>query len=303
MGNEKWRKSKKKLKNWLIFKFIQALISVFNQLGREKALNLGKNLGRLSYYLIGDARKKSLKNLKIAFPQKREKELKKIAQETFENLGKNTVEFANLRNEKEKIKKIIKVENIEEFDKAYQRKKGVVALTGHIGNFELLAAFFAFSGYKVSVIGRKLYDERLDKILIQQREKLGVKNIPSTAGPKRVLKALNCGDALGVLIDQDTSRVRGIFVNFFGKKAKTPVGPILLAIRTGSPIVPMAIVREKDSTHKIIITKAIETGKNNQGNVVKITQECTKRLEEIIREYPEQWVWMHERWKTQELKS
>jgi KDO2-lipid IV(A) lauroyltransferase len=215
-------------------------------------------------------------------------------------LGKNAAEFARLKNNKEEIKDIVEVENLEEFDKAYQKNKGVMAITGHIGNFELLAASIASKGYNISVVGRKLYDERLDRILVDYREKLGVKNISSDAGAKKVLKALNSGEALGVLIDQDTSRVRGIFVDFFGRKAKTPVGPLILALRAGSPIVPIAIIRKNNENHKIIITKAIEKEKNEKENVVEITQECTKRLEDFIRQNPEQWVWMHERWKSQE---
>ena len=297
-----FKRAKKKVKNWLLYKFITSIISVLNFLPRKSSISLGRFLGRLAYFIIADARKRTQNNLKIAFgKEKNQRELKKLALNVFENVGKNVVDAVRLKNMKcDQIEKITKIEGLEYFDNAYKMGKGVIPLTGHIGNFELLAAYFSLKGYKVSVIGRELYDPRLDALLVKTRETVGLENIPSSASVKQIIKTLRSGRALGVLADQDSSRVRGVFVDFFGRPARTPVGPILLAYKTQSPIVPMAIVRDKEDKYKIIVKEPIELvfSGDKENDLVETTQKCTKVLESIIREYPSQWLWMHDRWKS-----
>jgi KDO2-lipid IV(A) lauroyltransferase len=294
--------AKKRLKNWFLYRFITSLIFVLNFLPRKSSISLGRFLGKLAYFIIADARKRTQNNLKRAFgEEKDEKELKKLALNVFENVGKNVADAVRLKNMKlEEIEKITRIEGLEYFDEAYKMGKGVIALTGHIGNFELLAAYFSLKGYKVSVIGRELYDPRLDDLLVKSRESISLENIPSSASVKQVIKALRSGRALGVLADQDSRRVRAVFVKFFEKPARTPVGPVLLAYKTQSPILPMAIVRGKDDRYKIMVREPIKlaSSEDKEKNIIETTQEYTKVLESIIREYPSQWLWMHDRWKS-----
>jgi KDO2-lipid IV(A) lauroyltransferase len=293
---------KKRVKNWLLYRFIASIIFILNFLPRKSSISLGGFLGKLTYFIIADARKRTQNNLKIAFgKEKDQRELEKLARLVFENVGKNVADAVRLKNMKwKKIEEITKIEGLEYFDNAYKMGKGVIPLTGHIGNFELLAAYFSLKGYKLSVIGRELYDPRLDALLVKSRESVGLENIPSSASVKQVIKALRSGRALGVLADQDSSKVRGVFVDFFGRPARTPVGPVLLAYKTQSPIVPMAIVREKDDKYKIIVKEPIElaTSGDKEKDIIETTQKCTKVLESIIRDYPSQWLWMHDRWKS-----
>jgi KDO2-lipid IV(A) lauroyltransferase len=259
-------------------------------------------LGKLTYIIIGQARRKTQRNLKLAFGKEwDENKLKRVACQVFVNVGKNVADAVRLKNMKwEEIDKITEIEGLEYFDQAYRLRKGVIALTGHIGNFELLAAWFSLEGYSVSVIGRELYDARLDDIVVKSRQSVGLENIPSSASVKHVIKALRSGRALGVLADQDSSRVRGVFVNFFGRPARTPVAPVLLAYKTGAPIIPMAIVRGNKNKYRIIVKPEIELTftENNEQDIIDVTQKCTQVLESIIREYPDQWLWMHDRWKS-----
>jgi len=230
--------------------------------------------------------------------------VKKLAPKVFENVGKNVADAARLKNMKwQEIEPITEIEGLEYFDDSYKMGKGVIALTGHIGNFELLAAYLSLKGYSLSVIGRELYDPRLDAILVKSRQSVGLENIPSSASVKHVIKALRSGRVLGVLADQDSSRVRGVFVNFFGMPARTPVGPVALAYQTDSPIVPMAIVRTNKNKYKIIVKPPIELvfSENKGKDIIDVTQKCTQVLESIIREYPDQWLWMHDRWKSKPL--
>lgn len=259
-------------------------------------------MGKFAYFLIRGARRKTQHNLKLAFSEEMDaKKLKRLALQVFENVGKNVADAVRLNNMKwEEINRITHIEGLEYFDNAYKMGKGVIALTGHISNFELLAAWFSIKGYKVSVIGRELYDPRLDALLVKNRKSVGLENIPSSTSVKLVVKVLRSGRTLGVLADQDSSRVRGVFVNFFGRPARTPVGPVLLAYKTGSPIVPMAILREEKNKYRIIVKPPIELifTQDRKKDTKNVTQRYTQVLESIIREYPDQWLWMHDRWKS-----
>lgn len=302
MSQSSLRSARKRLKNWSLYKLITSIIFVLNLLPRKSSISLGRFLGKLAYFIIADARKRTRNNLKTALgKEKDERELEELALNVFENVGKNVADAARLNNMKwEEIKKITRIEGLEYLDDAYKMGRGVVAVTGHIGNFELFAAYLSLKGYKLSVIGRGLYDPRLDALLVKSRESVGLENIPSTASVKQVIKALRSGRVLGVLADQDSTRVRGVFVNFFGKPARTPVGPALLAYKTESPIIPLAMVREADDKYKIMVKKQVELASSGdkEKDILETTQRYTKVLESIIREYPSQWLWMHDRWKS-----
>lgn len=294
--------TRKRVKNWLLFRLITTLISFLNFLPRNIAISVAGFLGRSAYVIIRDARRRTLHNLTLAFGNEFEQgKLRRLGSRVFSNVGKNVVDAVRLKKMRwEDIEAMTEIEGLEHFDRAYKLGKGVIALTGHIGNFELLAAWFSLRGYKVSVIGRELYDPRLNRLLVQNREKVGLENIPTTAGVKPIIKALKVGRVLGVLADQDSSRVRGVFVDSFGRPARTPVGPILLPYKTGSPIIPMAIVRKGKNRYKIIVRPEIKLAfsDDRDKDVVEVTQRCTEVLESIIREYPDQWLWMHDRWKS-----
>lgn len=299
MGKIPWSKLQKRLKNWLIYRFILILITFLNLLPRRLSLFIGGSLGKLAYLILPESRSTTLQNLKIAFPNLGTGSIREISLNVFESLGKNAVDAVRLpKMSWEEIQKITKVEGIEHLEKAYSQGRGVIGVTGHIGNFELLAAYVSLRGYKLSAIGRELYDSRLDELLIKNRQKMGVQNIYSTAGVKEVIRVLNSGRMIGVLIDQDTSRVKGIYVDFFGRKARTPIGPVVLALKLDVPIVPMAVIQTREGNYKIYVQEEIKplAGKTKEENIYYLTQKCTEFLEQVIRGYPDQWVWMHKRW-------
>ena len=302
MSKSETRRIRKRIKNWFLYRLITAIISLLNFLPRNIAIWVGGFLGKLAFLIIRDARRRTLSNLSLAFGKEmNETNLRKLACQVFENVGKNVADAVRLKKINwENLEGITEIEGLEYLNQVYKAGKGVIGLTGHIGNFEFMAAYFSLKGYKLSVVGRELYDPRLDRLLVENRENVGLENIPSSAGVKPILKALRAGKILGVLADQDSSRVRGVFVNFFGRPARTPVGPALLAYKTGSPIVPMAIVRKNDNKYKIIVKPPVELSfsENREKDIADITQKCTQVLESIIREHPDQWLWMHDRWKS-----
>jgi KDO2-lipid IV(A) lauroyltransferase len=292
----------KRIRDSLFYLLILVLVRFFNALPRKFAIRLGGFLGSLGYYLFPKDRKTSIENLRLAFGRELSSgRIKKTARQSFANIGKCAVDvFRHRKLRREGIQQLVKIEGLEYFDRAYKQNRGLVAITGHLSNFELMAAFFSQSGYKVSVVGRKIYDERLNRLLVENREIMGMKDIDADASPKGFIKHLREARVIGVLIDQDSRRFRGVFVNFFGRDAYTPVAPFVIAQRTNSPIVPTAIFRNRDYTYTLKVEPAIpfpDTG-DREKDIITVVQRCTDFLERMIREHPEQWVWMHRRWRT-----
>jgi KDO2-lipid IV(A) lauroyltransferase len=296
------KRIRKRMKNWLVYRFITSLILFFNLLPRKNAISCGKTLGTWAFLLSKDARRTTLRNLRSVFGKvKNEKELRKIALRVFENIGKNVVDVARFRKlNLSKIEGMIQPEGLKYLYSAYKKGKGVILLTGHIGNFELLGAYLSLKGYRLSAIVRDVYDPRLNKLLLRNRESVGLENISSSADVKKIIKVLKAGRILAILADQDSTRVKGTFVNFLGKAARTPVGPAFLHLKLNSPIIPMVILRNERDRYKIIIKPELEfqPAGDRKEDIRNLTQKYTHVLEEIIREHPCQWVWMHKRWKS-----
>lgn len=289
------------MKNDLLYYSAIVIIRVMNALPRNLALALGGFAGEL-WYLLGN------RDREIACSQMQRvlnlppKTLKASVRACFETMGKNLVDILRMGNwSAEYIGSIVEIEGLEHFDAAYKRGKGIICLTGHIGNFELLAAAFScYKGYKIAVIGRELYDKRFDKMLVDQREKFNIENIPTTTSIKAILKSLKAGRALGVLMDQDSTRVSGYFVDFFGKKAITAAGPMFIARKTGAPVVPIAIYRKPDDRYlvRVLPELKLEWTDNKDDDIKKALQKCNRALEELILYDPLQWIWVHDRWRT-----
>ncbi|HEY5599227.1 MAG TPA: lysophospholipid acyltransferase family protein, partial [Candidatus Manganitrophaceae bacterium] len=192
-------------------------------------------------------------------------------------------------------------EGSEYLEAAAAEGKGMILITGHIGNWELMAAALSVRGYPLHVIAAPLYDPRIDEWIVRFRERFKIETISrgSPASSKKILGVLRKKEALGLLIDQDT-RVDGVFVDFFNKKAYTPAGAAQLALRSEAATMMCFITRLPDDRHRITIEKPfLLTRTSDHEEDVKVnTARFTARIEEHIKHYPDQWVWMHRRWKT-----
>lgn len=262
-------------------------------------VNLGSFLGFLFFKFAKD-RKQVIENLHIAFPEKSDTEIQKIKADFSKHLGKSLFEFLSLNNLKGKdFEKLFYFVGKENLDAALKNGKGVILLTGHIGNWEFTGAYLASIGYPINVVAKKIYDERLNDILVGIRQAKCVKSLLRTESTKEMIKALKNNECLGILIDQDTS-VKGCFVDFFGKKCFTPIGASVMALKYNAVVLPVFTCRIENNRHLIEIQKPIEMiiSGNHDEDVVKNTQKFNDIIEQQIRKYPAQWVWVHKRWKT-----
>ncbi|MFH1715139.1 MAG: lysophospholipid acyltransferase family protein [Elusimicrobiota bacterium] len=263
------------------------------------AVKCGGILGRLVYCLLPSARYKAVQNLKPAFPDKSDKEINKITKDMFSHLGKNLFEFLSFpKLTKRKLEKLVTVTGSEYLEEAIKNGRGIIFCTGHIGNWEIFAAYYAMLNYPVNVLAKRVYDDRLNDMLSAYRMSKGVKPILRSEGTKDLIRALKNNEFLGLLIDQDTN-VKNCFVKFFNRDAATPVGAAALALKYNTPVLVAYIHRTLNNHHKItVLPVTLDKTGDTQKDIEYNTGMLTKMLEDAIRKEPSQWVWIHERWKT-----
>ena len=292
----------KRLKRQVVWSTAQFFDRLLNILPRSAAVWLGSWIGMVAWAILPRDRYRIDRHLRLVYKdQLSEPQRRNLARSFFVNTGKNLVEVVRFRKHfAQEIKPLVEVEGLEHFDRAYRAGKGVIGITGHLGNFELLAAYIASLGYEAGVIGRELPDKRLDQWLVANRQAVGLVDFPTTESPRRILAWLKSGKVLGVLIDTDSIRRRGVFVPAFGRLSYTSAGQTILGIRTGAAFVPIVCVRTPGDRYKVIARPAIEYNATDPEDelIRSLTLKCTKALEQFIADYPDQWIWLHNRWHT-----
>lgn len=287
---------RRQLRRQFQYVLISSLLLFIQVLPRSWSLALCPVLADLAWQVLPKERRKVLFNLRLIFPQECDHE--KMSREIFRAMAKNAVDAIRLpRLAGKDIESLVMASGLEHFDRAYRRGQGVVAVTGHIGCWELIPAWFAQRGYRIGVIGKRVYDPRLDRLLNRARAKWGIQVIDRDSGAKEALRALHRGQALGILIDQDT-RVASVEVRFMGHPARTPTGAAMLARKTGAAVVPLAIHRLPGGRHRLTILPELKPSpsRDRRQQTIEDVQQETRAIEELIKRDLTQWAWMHPRW-------
>jgi KDO2-lipid IV(A) lauroyltransferase len=277
-------------------------LSVINLIPLKWRISLFEGLSGLIYALDDRHRRIALRGLTLAFPEKDLKERNAIARSAFRNLARVAAEFFSLPRLNEKnFTRYITFEGLENFQKAYEKEKGILILTAHFGNWEWMAALFPLqSHHPVHVVVRPLDSRFLDSMVEQLRMRTGNQAIPKQKAMGQILRLLKAGEIVGILLDQNMAWQEGVFVDFFGEKACTNTGMALLALKTGTPVLPAFNIRQKDGRYRVVIEPEISlvrTG-DKERDVTENTQRFTQIIERYVRNYPDQWLWLHQRWKT-----
>ena len=264
---------------------------------------LGSGIGVFYYFAAKRRRQIALENLQIVFGnEKSDAERKGICRGHFRNLGKTAIEF--LRFPKltyDNIWREVAVEGKENLIGALDRGKGVIVFLPHFGNWELLALVYGvLIPNRAKAIALPIKNELLNSFVWKYRQQLGLKLIPRKRAVRETIRALRNNFAVGFFADQNAGR-DGVFVDFFGKYASTVRGPATLALKTGAPILFSIDVRQRDDRHRVFISPPVEleiSGDFEQDVRINTTR-LLKILEGYIHQYPAQWLWLHNRWKTQ----
>jgi Kdo2-lipid IVA lauroyltransferase/acyltransferase len=262
-------------------------------------LRVGARIGDLLWAMLPGRRAVALENLARAFGRERsEAEIARLGRRSFEHLGMNLVEACVFFSRPPSvILSRVDLGSPEPVQAAAALGKGVLALTAHYGNWELLAASSALSVFPLSVVMRPLDDPVLNWLIERFRRRSGVDLIAKRQALPAMRDALRQGRVVGVLLDQNASRTEGVFVPFFGIPASTSKALAVLSLRTGAPVVPIFIRRGENGRHCVAAEPAIPAPET--GDVTDYTAAFNRSIEAAIRRAPEQWFWLHRRWKTE----
>ncbi len=292
----------KRIKRWAVYRLALLAMWLLNRLPRAASQAFGAGFGRIAWRFLPRERRNIDRHLDLAYGSElTPADRTGIGRRFFINSGKNLADFIRLRDHfQDELATLVTIEGLQHYHDAFKAGRGVIGVTGHIGNWEMLAARLAMEGHPVAVIAREMYDPRLDRLLVGTREALGVKNVPTTASPRVLLEWLKNNGIIGVLIDTDSMRVRSEFVDWFGRPANTPIGQSLLGLRAGAAFIPAVCLRRPGNKYHIVIREQVrveETG-DREADALRLTQACVRELETIITAHKDQWIWLHNRWNT-----
>lgn len=276
----------------------------FAALPLTTALRVGAWLGEFFYLLDFRDRRVAMFNLGIAFPEKAIAERRRILRASCRNLGRVAAEFCHLPQlEAGALEGLVSFADRDAWERALRRadETGAVILTGHFGNWELLAYAHGLLGHPVTLVHRPMHNPLFDAAITRVRVGSGTQAIKKKAAAKEALRALRRHGILAIPSDQNQTVSFGVFVDFFGKPACTTPGVARLAMLTGAPVYPVFLVRKDEGArHRIEILPEVEivSSGDRQADIRANTQRCSLIIEQMIRRYPEQWIWFHKRWKT-----
>ena len=268
-------------------------------------LSVGERLGALAWRLARRDRRRAIEHLGCAFSAngRSAAEIRNIGRECFRNLGRCFAELCGLSRAgagpRDVLALVDVTEGAERFRRLLAGGRGLVVVTAHLDNWELSGASVACAGLPVVAVARRLYFEKYDRLINGLRRHFGMEIVYQDESPRKLLRALRDGKLVALLADQDVPRLDGAFVPFFGRPAYTPVGPAALAVASGAELVLAHTLREGRDRHRLLVSEPIQFDRSEKDRaVLEGTRGWCSLLEGTIREHPEQWVWMHRRWRT-----
>jgi Kdo2-lipid IVA lauroyltransferase/acyltransferase len=293
-----------KFQTTLEYALARTLISGIGLLPRSASVGLGRFLGRLAYRLPGNLRRTGERNLAIAFPELSEAERQQILHGSFDNLGRLLGEFTQLpRATPESLRELIEYDQVglSHLREAEKNKRGIIFLTGHLGAWELLSFGWSALEYPISFLVRPIDNDRVEEMVEKIRTRFGNRAIDKKSAARQSLRVLREGGTLGILSDLNSHPHEGVFVPFFGKLACTTAGIATLALKTDAVVIPTCAVWDKTKQryffHGDPPVELVRTG-DHEKDVELNTARFAEAVERMVRLYPEQWLWIHKRWKT-----
>ena len=277
------------------------ILKCFSPIPRKIRIGFFTCMFRLFYYFSPRQRLITIHNLKSAFPGKNTAEIKAIAKGVYRTLGIVTADFFDIPSlTKENIGDFVEVEGLENLKKALEKNRGIILFGAHFGNWELSVIAISLLLKPLIVIYRPLDSGILDDLVMTVRSSTGNAPIPKDRAMRQMLRSIKKNEILGILLDQNVAWQEGVFVDFFGRPACTNNGLALLALHTNAPVIPGYVLRLENGKYRLVVKEEMQivhTG-NEDEDILINTQNFTRVIEDIIRQQPDQWLWIHQRWKT-----
>jgi len=280
----------------------RSMLTLLRSLPPKQAMNVGMAFGRTGYFFASDLRRTAQINLRMAFPGKTDHERDQMVRRCFESLGRLLGIFPKMTRESaEALMSVVDYEGLHNAEAALREGRGVIFYTAHLGAWELTSYVLSLLGYPFTVLARRIENPRIETLVDRHRTAFGNASIDKMAAARAMIKIIRSGEGVGVLWDLNTLDDEGIFVDFFGVPASTNFVVGKLAVRTGALIVP-AFAPWDATRGKYLLSfhepiRPQTTG-DEEADVRAVTTTVTRIIEDQIRLYPEQWLWVHKRWKT-----
>jgi KDO2-lipid IV(A) lauroyltransferase len=294
--------SKSNLQINLEYVIAYSLLAVFGWLPLRGALFVGSTMGRWAYYFSSRLRRTGQRNLELAFPELTQPERRVLLRGCFENLGRLLGVFSQFTTANTQTwQSLIECEGLEHIDAARESGRGVILFTGHVGAWELSSFALSLFGYPLSFLVRRIDNPKIEKLVDERRERLGNRTIDKRSAAREMLLILQRGGTLGILVDLNTLDREGIFVDFFGIPASTTFMLAKLALRTEAAVLPVFAPWDRARRRfllKIEEPLVVARSGDHEDDVRRLTQLFTSVVEKYVRRYPDQWLWIHRRWKT-----
>lgn len=286
----------------LEFALAWLLVQMLGALPRSVARELGAVIGWLAFASLPRLRRVGMKNLGLAFPEMPGSQQRQILRRTYRNLGWQLAEFCKMQHHTlQEANRFIRYDGLEHYLAARDLGRGVLVLTGHLGAWELSSFYHSLAGYPMSMVIRRLDNPFIDRFVNHIRCLHGNRVLHKDDFARGLIAAMRAGETVGVLMDTNMTPPQGVFVDFFGHPACTASGVARVALRTGAVVVPGFLLWEASERRYVLrflpALQLLHTGDDERDAIVN-TQLFTRALEEMIHRYPDQWLWVHRRWKT-----
>lgn len=282
--------------------FALSILAVLGILPRPLAVFVGRAMGRVGYFLAGNLRKTGRRNLDLAFPELGRAEKNRILIGCFDNLGRLLGEFSHFsRITPGELAQVVDCEGLEHLKTAQASGRGVILFTAHLGAWELSSFALSAFGYPISFMVRRLDNDLIEDMVDKVRKRFGNRTLDKNAVSRSALRELNEGGTLGMLPDVNMLAREGVFVDFFGTPASTTSMLAKLALRTEAVVVPIFVPWDRQRRRFVLRLEqplSIERTGNEAEDVQQLTASFMASIENVVRSYPEQWLWIHKRWKT-----
>jgi len=286
----------------LEFAVVWVLVRLLGLLPRKAARAIGAKIGLLAYRVVPRLRSVGIRNLELAFPDWTKAQREDVLRKLYRNLGWLLAEFCQMpKDTRENSHAFLRYDGLEHYLAARNKGKGVLIVTGHLGAWELSSFYHSLMGYPMSMVIRRLDNVRVDRLVNHIRCLHGNHVLHKDDFARGLLGATRRGETVGILMDTNMTPPQGVFVPFFGKSACTASGLARVALKTGAAVLPGFMLWE-ESEQKYVLHFGEEIVLNRTGDVeadaVTNTARCTAAIEDYVRRYPDQWLWVHRRWKT-----
>ena len=291
----------KRRRNDFIYVIVLIMVIIVTRLPRRVGLAMFGAVGALFFMIHTSDRRNTISNLTDMFGAgKSRRDIIRRARQVYINLTQNLFDAIYLsRQPNEKFYQLVDLRGTDDLEAAFKEKHGGIVMSGHLGCFEIMTHAVARRGIECFTVGQKLYDPRIDALVQKMRGSENITYMHRNGSARDIIRYLRTGKMFGVLIDQDT-HVEGVFVNFLGRPAFTPSAPMRMAMSLDVPVFVSWTARMDDGRHVVQYTPRIEMQKtgNMEKDLVANIQKVTDVFCEALMQYPDQWVWMHRRWKT-----